>query len=90
MIVRVMGDSQYELPDQMVEELNRIDNEIVRMIEEGNEEGFRRELKRLISTVKEKGTPVRDIVSSDIIVPPEDLSFEEAKKIFRGDGIIPG
>jgi hypothetical protein len=30
------------------------------------------------------------IVSSDIILPGVDLTFEEASKIFRGEGIISG
>ena len=28
------------------------------------------------------------IVESDIIVPPEDLTFEEAKNVFTGSGVF--
>jgi hypothetical protein len=47
-------------------------------------------LDKLISAVKYLGEPLDpvDIVQSDLIFPPEDLSFEEAKRVFSGDGII--
>jgi len=41
--------------------------------------------------VKREANPLHPstIVPSDIIIPPADLSLEEAKKIFKGEGIIP-
>ncbi|OYV08612.1 MAG: hypothetical protein CG443_178 [Methanosaeta sp. ASP1-1] len=31
-----------------------------------------------------------EIFPSDIIVPPADMTLEEAKKVFSGDGLIKG
>ena len=41
--------------------------------------------------VREHGTPVGDdeLESSDVILPPADLSFEEAGREFTGEGLIP-
>jgi hypothetical protein len=46
----------------------------------------------MISTVKELGEPLDpvDIVPSDLIIPPEDLSLEEARKVFCEEGLIKG
>jgi hypothetical protein len=90
MILRIMGEGQYQASESLCSELNQIDNRIVTLVEEGNAEEYRRELKRLISLIKEKAKPIdaKEIVNSDIIVPPGDMSFEEAKAVFKGSGII--
>jgi len=91
MIVRLMGEGQYILPDEDVEVLNEIDNEIVRAIERGDEKGFEEGLARLVLEVRQRGEPLAgDILRpSDVVVPPEDLTFDEARAIFTGEGIIP-
>jgi hypothetical protein len=70
--------------------LNVIDNRIVDYVGKENESGFKTELTKLISTVKEKGKPIDDaeIVESDLIIPPEDMTLEEATEIFGGEGLI--
>ncbi|MDW5550267.1 PspA-associated protein PspAA [Methanosarcina sp.] len=90
MIIRIMGEGQYRAPEALCDELNQIDNRIVDLVNEGKVEEFRSELARLISQIKERGEPIKaeEILESDIIVPPEDLSFEEAKDVFKGSGIF--
>ncbi|KKG17088.1 hypothetical protein EO98_18330 [Methanosarcina sp. 2.H.T.1A.6] len=90
MIIRIMGEGQYRAPEALCDELNQIDNRIVALVAEGNAEKFRTELAKMISEIKEKGEALgaEEILESDIIVPPEDLSFEEAKAIFTGEGIF--
>lgn len=90
MIIRIMGEGQYRAPEALCNELNEIDNRIVTLVTEGKNEEFRTELARLISEIKEKGEAVKneEIMESDIIVPPEDLSLEEARDIFKGSGIF--
>lgn len=90
MIIRIMGEGQYKVPEAFCDELNQIDNRIVHMVEEGKAVEFRNELVKLIFEIKEKGEPIEaeEILESDIIVPPEDLSFEEAKAVFKGSGIF--
>jgi hypothetical protein len=85
-----MGEGQYRAPEALCEELNQIDNRIVKLVEEGKTVEFRDELAKLIFEIKEKGEPVEaeEILKSDIIVPPGDLSFEEAKSVFKGYGIF--
>lgn len=90
MIIRIMGEGQYRAPEALCNELNKIDNKIVALVAEGNAREFRTEFMKLISEIKGKGEAlgVEEFLESDIIVPPEDLSFEEAKAIFTGEGII--
>ena len=90
MIVRILGQGQYKVDGSLIDKLNAIDNHIVDHVTKGDQDGFRRDLAKLISVVKEKDEPLDpvDIVQSDIIVPPEDLTFEEASNIFGGRGLI--
>lgn len=90
MIIRILGEGQFKLDDKHIDDLNKIDNRIVDHVNKGDQIAFRKDLDKLISAVKELGEPLdpADIVQSDLIFPPEDLSFEEAKRVFSGDGII--
>ena len=90
MIVRIMGEGQYKLSSSVLDELNIIDNRIVDYIAAENEKDYTKELARLIEAVKEKGEPLDpdQIIESDIIVPPEDLTLDEAREVFSGDGLI--
>jgi hypothetical protein len=90
MIVRIMGEGQYKVSSSLLDELNIIDNRIVDYVAADNETGYTQELIRLIAAVKEKGEPLDadQIIESDIILPPEDLTLDEARAIFRGSGLI--
>ena len=86
MIIRILGEGQFRLDDKHIGDLNEIDNRIVDHMKKSNQTEFMKDLDKLISTVKELGEPLDpvDIVQSDLIIPPEDLSFEEAKRVFSG------
>ncbi|RZN36108.1 MAG: hypothetical protein EF813_07815 [Methanosarcinales archaeon] len=91
MIIRIMTEGQYRASDDLLDELNKLDNEIVRLIESGDETKFRDLLGEFTSKIRENGTPLDPdiIVESDLIVPPDDLTLSEAARIFSGEGIIP-
>lgn len=90
MIVRILGKGQFKLDGKLIDRLNKMDNEIVDHVAKGDEVNFRKSLDRLIAAVGELGEPLDPaaIVRSDLIIPPEDLSFDEAKKVFSGQGLI--
>jgi hypothetical protein len=45
----------------------------------------------MLSMVESDGEPLADdeLVESDVILPPRDVSFEEACAEFTGEGLIP-
>ena len=90
MIVRIMCQGQYNVDNTLVKQLNAIDNRIVNHITGVDKDGFRTDLAELISLVRDKGIPLdpANIAQSDIIIPPEDLTFDEASLIFKGHGLI--
>jgi hypothetical protein len=72
LIIRIMGEVQYRVPEALCDELNQIDNLIVKLVEEGKAMEFRNDLAKLIFEIKEKGEPIEaeEILESDFIVPP--------------------
>jgi hypothetical protein len=91
-IVRISTEGQYTVAESDMAELNELDNAAVVACRTTDEQGFHDAFNRLLELVRSKGTPVPDdeLVGSDIILPPPDLSLEEAKKEFQGEGLIPG
>jgi hypothetical protein len=90
MIVRLMGEGQFEMDSKHLDELNKIDNRVVEIVTRGDEEKFRAEYQKLASCVRKNGKllPNNIIKESDLIIPPADLTLEEARRIFSGAGII--
>jgi hypothetical protein len=90
-IVRLMGEGQYRVDDSVLDSLNELDNEAGRAVEQGDEETLRRLLSTMANSVRERGErlPDDDLSASDAIVPPEDLTLDEAKQLFDGEGLIP-
>ncbi len=91
MIVRISTEGQYELGDGELSSLNGLDNEAVAACEAGDEERFRQAFSSLLDLVRTKGQPVEedDLRGSDLILPPPDVSLEEARADFSGEGLIP-
>ena len=92
MIVRLLGgDGQYRVDDGCVEALNELDAQGEQAVEAGDEESLHRVLGLMAKTVRERGEPLADddLSPSDLIIPPDDLSLEEAKELFSGEGLIP-
>ena len=92
MIVRIATEGQYDLDDGEADRLNELDNAVVAAVEAGNEDNFHELFDRMIELVRDRGRPVPDeeLVESEVILPPPDLSFAEAGEQFSGDGILPG
>ncbi len=92
MIVRIATEGQYEIGDGDVEELNRLDNEAVAACDTGDEQHFRDVYSRLLTWVRSNGATVGEdyLGGSDVILPPPDVSLDEAKAEFSGEGLIPG
>ena len=91
MIVRISGEGQYHLPDEDAERLNELDNRAVNAVEQGDETGFKELWSQMLELVASDGNavPQDELVESDVILPPRDVTFEEAKAEFSGEGLIP-
>jgi hypothetical protein len=91
-IVRIATEGQYELDGADVDMLNELDNKAVAACQTEDEQQFHDTFARLLEFVRTKGRAVDadHLGASDVILPPPDVSLEEAKAEFTGEGLIPG
>jgi hypothetical protein len=90
-IVRVMGDGQYDVDDEVAKGLNDLDNQAEQALQAGDEDQLRELLRRMAEQVRANGARLadEDLKPSEAIVPPDDLSLDEARQLFDGEGLIP-
>jgi hypothetical protein len=91
MIVRLMGEGQFEVDDEVAKGLNDLDEQAAQALEAGDEARLSELLRRMAEAVRTNGARVPDeaLEGSDAIVPPDDLSLEEARQLFEDEGLIP-
>jgi hypothetical protein len=91
MIVRISGEDQYQLADDDATHLNELESNVIEIVEGGREGEFAAAYGALLDYARTHGTRVGDdeLASSDVILPPADLTFAEAGAEFTGDGLIP-
>lgn len=91
MIVRIATEGQYQLSSEDVDRLNELDNAAVTAVDADDEDRFHALFEEMLALVRQHGTPVADdeLSTSDVILPPPDTSFEDARHEFSGDGLIP-
>jgi hypothetical protein len=90
-IVRIANEGQFRLPDEDAGRLNELDNAAVAAAEAQDEAKFNELWQPMLTLVEQDGEEIADddLVSSDVILPPRDVSFEEACGEFTGEGLIP-
>lgn len=91
MIVRVMGEGQYEVADALGVRLNELDEQALAALERGDEAGLDAALEQMAALVRQEGTPLAadDLRVSDVVIPPTDLTLEETRKLVSEHGLIP-
>jgi hypothetical protein len=91
-IVRILGEGQFRVGDGLAAELNRLDAELERAVEQGDEAAFAAALAGLLDRVRAQGSPLpADILEpSDLILPHQGSSMDEVRKLLTDEGLIPG
>jgi hypothetical protein len=100
-IVRVSGQGQFKVNREILDRINDIDNSIVNLLENTDtdvdvnsikvkQKELNEKVNEIINLIRTNGMPLDDkeITLSQIMIPSPDISVDEAKKIFRGEGII--
>lgn len=91
MIVRLMGEGQWRVDDAVAARLNELDDEVSKAVADRDEAALWRGLQALAEAVRSSGERLEDsdLSPSDAIIPPEDLSLDEARELLEGEGLIP-
>jgi hypothetical protein len=91
MIIRVIGDGQYEVSDDLTAELDDLDQRAVAALERSDEAELDRCLEEMAQLVRTRGSRLPDdtLTASEVVIPPSDLTLEETRRLFSDGGLIP-
>ncbi|HEX7104988.1 MAG TPA: hypothetical protein VF218_03405 [Acidothermaceae bacterium] len=92
MIVRILGEGQFDVAEHTIEALNGIDNQLQAAVDADDEAGFREALRSLLALVREVGERVPDdyLGPSELVLPNADATIEEVRALLGEEGLIPG
>lgn len=92
MIIRIMGEGQYEVPDDDLEALNVLDSEVESAVLAADASAFAACFAQLLDRVRSHGSVLADdvLVDSDLVLPPADASVDEVAALLGDEGLIPG
>ena len=91
MIVRILGEGQWDLDQAHLEALNALDASVEQAIEAGDQDGFSRGLVALLDVVRQQGTRLEDdsLQESELILPMSDASLDEVRALLTEEGLVP-
>lgn len=89
MIIRISTEGQYRIGSATVERINQIDGQLMAALRGSDQAGFSRLLGELIGVVRQNGEPIppEEIAESDLVLPPLDITLDEARRLFLVDGL---
>lgn len=92
MIVRILEEGQYEVPDDRLDDLNALDQRVMDAIERDDSGSFQEALAQLLAGVRESGTAEPDdfLGASDLVLPGDGSSLEDVRAMLTDEGLIPG
>ena len=88
MIVRILGEGQFELPNSQIASLEKLDMQLVAALDADDEPTFRDVLTRLVQSVRSEGTPgaADRFVPSDLTLPHESATLAELHELLASEG----
>jgi hypothetical protein len=93
-IVRILGEGQWEVDEATVRDLNALDEAVDRAVSADNQAELSAALSRLLAEVRARGTqiPDSDLRDSDLILPDADSTVGDVRSLLNpsGEGLIPG
>lgn len=83
MIIRILGEAQYDVPDDQRPALDRLDSALVDAVDSGDELAFRTGLAAIIDAVRHVGSPLADdaFAPSELVLPFADSTLEETRQL---------
>ena len=92
MIVRIMGEGQFDVPDEHLDELNKLDDALAEAVEGGDAGSFRTALESLLASVRTQGAelPGDYLGPSELVLPGPDATIDEVRAVLGEEGLIPG
>jgi hypothetical protein len=87
MIVRILHDKQYQIPETFAKKLDSLDAELTRAMNENDRGLFDSKLAEIIDAIRNEGEtlPPEKLLPSDVTVPAPGSSLDEVKELLAED-----
>ena len=87
MIIRILGEGQYEVGDEAAAKLDELDAAVEAALRTGDAKAFVPALAALNSAARTSGKPLdpATIVPSDLVLPHEDSTLDEVKDLLASE-----
>jgi hypothetical protein len=91
-IIRILAEGQFEVADDLLDELNALDATLEAAVESGDQDATTAALGALLDRVRTAGTDValEALVPSDLVLPFAGATLAEVRDLLSEDGLIPG
>jgi hypothetical protein len=91
-IIRILGEGQYDVAVEALAPLNELDAAVETAVEAGDVGAFTTALAALLDGVRTVGVAhaADALDESDLILPPSDATIDEVRELLSDDGLIPG
>ncbi|MDK1342913.1 hypothetical protein QNO09_06270 [Streptomyces sp. 378] len=92
MIMRILGEGQYEITEDHLDRLNELDAALQSAADADDDMLFATALSALLDAVRSYGTPLpaETITPSDLVLPDEHTSLTQVRELLSDEGLIPG
>jgi hypothetical protein len=89
-IIRILGDGQYELDGSHTEAFDALDEALVRHVNAGDDAAYHDDLGALIELVQTRGRALPDdaFAPSDLVLPDPAMSVEEVQALLEEEGQV--
>jgi len=90
-IIRILGEGQFVVPDSELDEINRLDTALEHALRTADDD-LRPSLDALLDHVRRVGVrpPEHELLESDAVLPFADSSEDDIRDMLNEDGLIPG
>jgi hypothetical protein len=92
MIVRIVHEGQFEVPEDHRAALEKLDSDLGQAVDAGDDAAYHHALSRLLEEVRGSGTPLppEHLAPSEFVVPHEGASREEVEALLSGTQELAG
>jgi hypothetical protein len=92
MIIRILGEGQYDVDNRHLDELNVLDDQLLTAVQADDVAAYGPALGALLEAVRRLGTPLPDdvLTVSELVIPDQDADLAQVRALLADDGLIPG
>jgi hypothetical protein len=92
LIVRILGEGQFDVSEDTLEGLNDFDDKLVAALDDDDAAAYSDALAALLDGIRASGERLPDdyLGPSDLVLPGADSSIDDVRALLSEEGLIPG